>query len=262
MNAKMFRLNAVAVAMVAVCGAASAAALPQFTFNPGAAGLSGATVTADNILVSDYSTVNMSGKSFSESGYLDVSAYQLGGSILPQDGLNSTYSLFIKFNGTGTLSQTGNPATAVNFGAFDTLSYTLYGYNGAASFGFDSSNAPTTTATGATVLATGSLLNGTVLTVPSGDGTTFVPGASATLNFNINPAEAGFFQSPSTFYNVALTSFINTTSEVQAFDGGFMIRQGGGSVNFAAAVPEPETYAMMLAGLAVMGFLGKRRKAD
>lgn len=28
----------------------------------------------------------------------------------------------------------------------------------------------------------------------------------------------------------------------------------------AAAVPEPETYAMMLAGLGVIGFLGKRRK--
>lgn len=261
MNTKSLRLSAVAVAMVAVCGAASAAALPQFTLNPGAAGLKGDTVTADNILVSDYSTVNMSGKSFTESGYLDVSGYELGGSVLPQDGLNSTYSVFIKFNGTGTLSQTGNPATTANFGSFDSLNYTLYGYNGAASFGFDSSNAPTTTATGATVLATGSLLNGSVLTVPSGDGKTFVPGATASLSFNVNPAETGFFQSPSPFYNVALTSFINTASEVQAFDGGFMIRQGGGSVNFVAAVPEPETYAMMLAGLGVMGFLAKRRKA-
>lgn len=261
MTVKNFRLSAVAVALVAACGAASAAGLPQFTFNPTGAGLTGDAVTADNLLVSDYSTVNLSGSSFSETGYLAISGYQLGGTVLPQDGLNNTYSLFIKFNGAGTLSQTGNPATTANFGSFSSLAYTLYGYNGAASFGFDSSNAPTTTATGATVLATGSLLNGSVITVPSGDGKTFVPGASASLSFNVNPTESGFFQSPVPFYNVALTSFINTPSEVQTFDNGFMIRQGGGSVNFVAAVPEPETYAMMLAGLCVMGFIGKRRKA-
>jgi hypothetical protein len=28
-----------------------------------------------------------------------------------------------------------------------------------------------------------------------------------------------------------------------------------------AAVPEPETYAMMLAGLGALGFVGRRRKA-
>jgi hypothetical protein len=31
-------------------------------------------------------------------------------------------------------------------------------------------------------------------------------------------------------------------------------------VEFAAAVPEPETYAMMLAGLGLMGFIARRRK--
>lgn len=34
-----------------------------------------------------------------------------------------------------------------------------------------------------------------------------------------------------------------------------------GSVNFTvAAIPEPETYAMMLAGLGLMGFMARRRK--
>lgn len=35
----------------------------------------------------------------------------------------------------------------------------------------------------------------------------------------------------------------------------------GGAVALAAPVPEPETYGMMLAGLGVVGFLARRRKA-
>jgi hypothetical protein len=35
----------------------------------------------------------------------------------------------------------------------------------------------------------------------------------------------------------------------------------GGAVSMAAPVPEPETYGMMLAGLGVVGFLARRRKA-
>lgn len=32
-------------------------------------------------------------------------------------------------------------------------------------------------------------------------------------------------------------------------------------LSLAAAVPEPETYALMLGGLALMGFVARRRKA-
>ena len=40
----------------------------------------------------------------------------------------------------------------------------------------------------------------------------------------------------------------------------FTIFQGGGSVNFAAPIPEPETYARMLAGLGVVAFVARRRR--
>lgn len=38
--------------------------------------------------------------------------------------------------------------------------------------------------------------------------------------------------------------------------------QASSSINVAAAIPEPETYAMMLAGLGLMGFIARRRKKN
>ena len=74
-------------------------------------------------------------------------------------------------------------------------------------------------------------------------------------------ATAGsFFQDPSPFYNVAVSSFINSPTQVTPFGGGFRITQGGGSVNFTSPVPEPETYALFLAGLAAVGWTARRRR--
>jgi hypothetical protein len=249
-------------AVALACAALSAAAyaeLPPFTFAPAAATLAGTSFTADNMLISDFSTVTLSGATFSETGFLAVSAFQLGGTTFTPAGLNSTYGMYIAYTGTGTTTA-GNPAATPTFGSFTSLTYTLYGYNGTATFGF-SGNTPTETAVGEIALASGSLISGGVVTVPTGDGATFTPSANAILGFTVNPAEAGFFVAPVPFYGMALTAFTNTTSEVEPFNGGFRIRQGGGSVNFTAAVPEPETYAMMIAGLAAMGFLARRRKA-
>lgn len=243
----------VAVALMTVCAAASAA-LPQFTLNPGAAGLNGSSITADNILISDYSTVtiNPSG-TFTETGYLPITGLQLGGNALTPTGLNTDYGMYIAFTGTGTTT-TNNPTTTFNFGNFKTLTYTLYGYNGTASFGF-TGNTATTTASGAKALAHGSLISGSVLTVPTGGGT-FSPSANAMLTVALD--QAGVF-SPTPFYTVALTAFSNTPSQVEPFAGGFRNRQGGGSLNFAP-VPEPSSAAMLLCGLAAAGFLGYRRQ--
>ena len=67
----------VAVALVAAC--ASASALPQFTFDPAAAGLLGTNITADNILVSSFMTVSVDPSgNFTQSGYLPITGFQLG----------------------------------------------------------------------------------------------------------------------------------------------------------------------------------------
>ena len=254
----LLRQTAVALAVAACSAAASAQVLPQFTLNPAGATLAGATFTADNINISDYATVSLNGTNFTETGYLAVTNFQLGGTSFTPTGLNSTYGMYIAFTGTGTVTA-GNPATTTTNGTFNTLSYQLFGYNGTASFGF-SGNTPTETATGEVLLASGSLMPGSfVSTSPDANGS-FFANAGARLSFNVAPGSAAFFQSPNPFYNVALTAFNNTPSEIQAFDGGFRIRQGGGSVNFVSTVPEPETYALLLAGLGVVGFVARRRR--
>ena len=141
MQLTLVRQAVVALSLGAARAAASA--LPSVTFNPAASGLAGTSFTADNILISDYSTVQLNGATFTETGLLSVSAYQLGGSTFAPSGLNSTYGMYIAFNGTGIVTN-ANPASAVTVGSFTQLTYTLYGYNGAATFGF-SGNTPTVT---------------------------------------------------------------------------------------------------------------------
>ena len=46
-----------AVALAVAYGNASALTLPEFTWNPAGAGLTGTSFTADNIIVSDFATV-------------------------------------------------------------------------------------------------------------------------------------------------------------------------------------------------------------
>ena len=237
-----------------LAASASASALNAFTLDPGVAGLAGAAFTADNLLISDYATVlQTSATTFSESGFLVITGAQLNNSTLTVPGLNSTYGLYISFTATGT-TDGNNPLTSISTGSFTSLSYTLYGYNGTATFGF-AGTTPTTTATSPVALASGSLISGGVASIPGGGA--FSPLASALVSVGgVSPA----FTAPAGFYTQGQTSFTNTSSQVQLFAGGFTVQQGGGTVNFAAPVPEPETYAMLLGGLGVIGFVARRRR--
>jgi hypothetical protein len=260
--------------LCAALGAAysvSAQVLPPFTLNPAGSTppLAGSQVRADNIIISDFSTVRLTGTTFSDSGFLSVQSFQLAGTTVPSAGLNSTYGLFFEFAGTGTVTA-ANPATTPTFGQFTGLTYTLYGYNGGpASFGFDGADNPTTSVAAASrvTLATGSLLPGagqsSVGTTPQSP--SFNAFASANLSFNPTAAAGTFFLDPRPFYNVAVSSFINSPTQISpvssGFANGFRITQGGGSVNFTSPVPEPETYVLFLAGLGAIGWVARRRRS-
>ena len=248
---------AAALALTAI-GTVAHAALPVFSFDPAAAGLIGTSFTANNLLISDFSTVTFdaSGTTFTDTGFLSISAAQsASGATFTPGGLNDTYGMYIQFSGKGNVVAGGDPSLVDTKGSFTELNYTLYGYNGSASFGF-TGNTPTTTAASPMVLATGTLISGSARTSAEGDGT-FTPSGSARLNFAA--VASGFYATPSTFYNVASTSFSNTFSQVEPFANGFRIRQGGGSINFATAVPEPGTYALLAADLGVVGFVARRK---
>ena len=246
--------------VLAAC-ATSALAAPAFTFNPAGVGLVGTSVTGDNILVSDFSTVTATGlTTFAEQGFLSISGFQLGGANLVAGGLNSTYSLYISFSGTGhdTLGNNlSDLTTTVTAGVFDTLNFSLIGATGNSTFGF-SGTTPTVTSVAPQTLATGSLINGTEVTTPANGNTAFVPSANATLTFTQSAGKQLFF-SPQPFYTKAFAAFTNAVSTVQPFAGGFMINNGGGNLNFATPIPEPESYALMLAGLGLIGFVANRR---
>lgn len=260
----LLQRTAVALAMATACAGAWADT-PPFTLDPTAAAtaLNGTAFTADNILVSDYSKVTVdAGGTFTDTGLLSIIGFQLGDTLVLPTGLNTDYGLYISFTGHGTTSL-GDPTTENTSGTFTDLTYTLYGYNGSATFGLDAGNNPFETATEADVLATGSLISGSVSTSLSGTGPLFTPSASASLTFLAGVDAGSFFAAPVPFHNLAFAAFTNTTSQVIAFDGGFAIKKGGGAFNFGATppVPEPGTYALLLAGLGVVGFVTRRRRS-
>ena len=122
-------------ALLGLCvlvGSGAAAMADPFTFNPSASApalSSAGPFTADNIIFSQYSDINIAANgTFNESGILRVANFQSNGAALLPPGFAGTagatpYSLYFTFSGTGTI----NGVAAGSTGTFTSLTANIFG---------------------------------------------------------------------------------------------------------------------------------------
>jgi hypothetical protein len=260
-------LTACAIAAAAACGPAMA---QTFTVAEGTVpGNVTNTVTADRIsfnyegrIVQTLVGSTYDGNDpFTESGYLTKASFANGGSAVPSQ-LNSLngYGMYGLFTITGMAAQQGSGITA----SFQTATMTLW---------IDPSQNTTLGFTGNTAVATGGTGDDyAIVTYTLQQGEAHVFGGLANGDFdtllNLTLTNNGtlqdgesFFSGPHPFYMLE-----NFGGNIQTITGasltsGFVANvSGAGTEILMAPIPEPETYALMMAGLGAMGFVARRRK--
>jgi len=253
-------------------GVAKAATTPiDVTWNPSAIpGVVAPAFTFDNVLLNSYFTIdsNAAGTAYTQSGYLRLSVFFNDGipTSIPSAGFPSgtPYSLYMQFASTGT-STPGIPST----GTGTSLTYQLFGAPGVTLFTdnnsdgvFEVSGAP------AVQLASGSLASPGSTSITRDPVTGLLnPSAQVFATFVPNPAFSSFFVNPNALTTLDVTAAFTSTGSVITTlpgpNGGtrLSINGGGGNATFSSvsAIPEPDTYGMLLAGLGLFGFIARRK---
>lgn len=253
-------------------GAWAGVAGVTFTWNPNGTspslpGSGGSQFTADNITVRDYATadINPSNGNFTEQGVLPFVAFSLGGSPVAPSGFPGSYSFYITFTASGNQGGPLPPAGQTVTGPITSLSYTLYA-NPNTTVGVTltgANDAPVISGNGgAFALATGGLYGSSNYVSVTNTGSGLSPTADATASMVGNPAQSGFFVSPTILsLDLLAANFSSTTTVVSATklsngDTGLLIDGGGG--NITAAVPEPSSIAVFSVGLLGLMWFGVR----
>lgn len=263
-------LDSLLAALLAAGAAAPAFSAPLFTVNEGSIpGAVAQTFSADRINFDHKSIITQTiiggslegaDDSFVENGFLSKGSFgtPTGGSVPSQLNANVAgfgYGLYAKFAITGEGDPFGNTGGVI--ATFKTLSMTLY------------ADPAQNTVLSLTSSTTGTdddfaLAN---YTLRSGQAHVFNGLANGDfdtqLNVTLTDAGKAYFITPTPFFTTE--NFGGNTQTFKVIGGdaatGFIAETAGGGLElFAAAVPEPDTYSMLLAGMGTLGLIAMRRR--
>lgn len=260
-----FKTTLLASALAVTFAAGSASAAPLFTVDEGSIpGAVSNLVTADRLSFAYQGQIVQTvvggslagaGDTFVETGFLNKGSFLNTTSTVPSqlNALNG-YGLYATFTITGEADPLGN--TGGISATFTSLTMTLYAdplQDTALTLG------GANTGTGEDI----ALIN---YTLSAGNAHIFGGLANGDfdtlLNATLTPAGQSYFVGPTPFYDIE--NFGGNTQTFSIISGnttsGFTANVAGGGLElFVSAVPEPSTYAMLLAGLGMMGFVARRR---
>jgi hypothetical protein len=202
-------------------------------------------------------TISTSGTTVNLDGYYQsyISGHQLAGATVAAPKLNDTYELTMVANFTESVDSVTGAITVNNGGTFDIYLDTTPDRSFAGDSGF----------TNGDKILSGDITGGVGTSITVGSMIFGVTDISiAITSFDANVYEPDTMTNGGGIYTLRLGSpydvpLLSSVTHVQGHSvdaGDFLFAADGYT---ALAVPEAETYAMMLAGLGLVGFMARRR---